>query len=81
MKRTEFDRTFYLKALVKRKHNGLVKIVTGIRRCGKSYLLTNLFKFVFNIYNYMRNVGIAGLGTYRVRLSVHFLYEKIQFPS
>ena len=44
MKKIEFDRTFYLKALVKRKHNGLVKIVTGIRRCGKSYLLTNLFK-------------------------------------
>ena len=44
MKKTEFDRTFYLKALIKRKHNGLVKIVTGIRRCGKSYLLTNLFK-------------------------------------
>ena len=27
MKKTEFDRTFYLKALIKRKHNGLVKIV------------------------------------------------------
>ena len=44
MKITEFGRKDYLKALIKRKHNGLVKIVTGIRRCGKSYLLSNLFK-------------------------------------
>lgn len=29
----------YLQQLIGRKHNGLVKIVTGIRRCGKSYLL------------------------------------------
>ena len=29
MKKTEFDRAIYLKALIKRKHNGLVKIVTG----------------------------------------------------
>ncbi|WP_394895148.1 AAA family ATPase [Bifidobacterium longum] len=34
----------YLQQLIGRKHNGLVKIVTGIRRCGKSYLLFTLFK-------------------------------------
>jgi len=34
----------YLKELIARKHNGLVKILTGIRRCGKSYLLNVLFK-------------------------------------
>ena len=34
----------YLKRLVDRRHNGFVKIITGIRRCGKSYLLFNLFK-------------------------------------
>lgn len=34
----------YLQQLIDRKHNGLVKIVTGIRRCGKSYLLFTLFK-------------------------------------
>jgi len=34
----------YLNELVARKHNGLVKIITGIRRCGKSYLLNVLFK-------------------------------------
>ena len=36
-------RDFYLEKLIKRKNNGLIKIITGIRRCGKSYLLNNLF--------------------------------------
>lgn len=39
----EINRDFYLDKLLKRKHNGLVKIITGIRRCGKSYLLNNIF--------------------------------------
>ena len=34
----------YLKKLIARKHNGLVKVISGIRRCGKSFLLFNLFK-------------------------------------
>nr|WP_293545360.1 ATP-binding protein [Prevotella sp.] len=33
-----------MQQLVQSKHNGLVKIITGIRRCGKSFLLFNLFK-------------------------------------
>ncbi|MGN0037929.1 MAG: ATP-binding protein [Coriobacteriales bacterium] len=37
-------RNRYLSALIERKHNGLVKVVTGIRRCGKTYLLFNLFR-------------------------------------
>ncbi len=41
---TEIKRDYYLKQMIKRKNNGLVKIVTGIRRCGKSYLLRTLFK-------------------------------------
>ena len=36
-------RDIYLNKLIKRKNNGLIKIITGIRRCGKSYLLNNLF--------------------------------------
>ena len=40
----EFSRGKYLQKLVSHKHNRLVKIVTGVRRCGKSYLLFNLFK-------------------------------------
>ena len=39
----EIKRDFYLNKLVKRKHNGLIKVITGIRRCGKSYLLNTLF--------------------------------------
>lgn len=38
------ERKAYLEALEHHRHNGLVKIVTGIRRCGKSYLLSVLFK-------------------------------------
>lgn len=37
-------RDLYLKKLISKKHNGLIKVITGIRRCGKSYLLFNLFK-------------------------------------
>lgn len=40
----EISRDGYLSQLIARKGNGLVKIVTGIRRCGKSYLLFTLFK-------------------------------------
>ena len=32
----------YLNKLISKKHNGLIKVVTGVRRCGKSYLLFNL---------------------------------------
>ena len=39
----EIRRDFYLNKLIKRKNNGLIKVITGIRRCGKSYLLNNLF--------------------------------------
>ena len=39
----EIKRQKYLDMLVTRKHNGFIKVITGIRRCGKSYLLNNLF--------------------------------------
>ena len=39
----EIRRNFYLAKLIKRKTNGFIKAITGIRRCGKSYLLNNLF--------------------------------------
>ncbi|HJJ36183.1 MAG TPA: ATP-binding protein [Methanocorpusculum sp.] len=39
----EFKRDYYLDQLIRRKHNSLIKVVTGIRRCGKSYLLFTLF--------------------------------------
>lgn len=40
----EIKRDFYLKELIDRLDNGLIKIVTGIRRCGKSYLLDPIFR-------------------------------------
>ena len=40
----EIKRDYYLEQIVKRRHNGLIKVITGIRRCGKSFLLRRLFK-------------------------------------
>ena len=39
----EIQRNFYLDKLITRKSNGLVKVITGLRRCGKSYLLNTIF--------------------------------------
>lgn len=47
------QRNNYLQQLINRKENGLVKIITGIRRCGKSYLLFNLY------YNYLISIGVS----------------------
>ena len=40
----EIKRDFYLNKLIKHKKNGMVKVITGVRRCGKSYLLFKLFR-------------------------------------
>lgn len=48
----EIKRDLYLSALINRKENGLVKVITGIRRCGKSYLLNTIF------YNYLISEGV-----------------------
>ena len=37
------NRDLYLDKLLSRRHNGMIKVITGMRRCGKSYLLFNLF--------------------------------------
>ena len=42
----------YLNKLISKKGNGLIKIITGIRRCGKSYLLFKIFK------NHLLNNGV-----------------------
>ena len=46
-------RDIHLKKLIDSKHNGMIKVVTGIRRCGKSYLLFNLF------CQHLKEAGIA----------------------
>ena len=48
----EIQRNSYLEQLKIRKDNGMIKIITGIRRCGKSYLLFVLFK------KYLLEIGI-----------------------
>ena len=48
----EIKRDLYLDRIKVRRHNGLIKVITGIRRCGKSYLLNNIF------YNFLINNGI-----------------------
>ncbi len=40
----EIERNEYLNQLILRKNNGMIKVITGIRRCGKSFLLFNIFK-------------------------------------
>ena len=38
------NRDKYLNQIIQKKNNGLIKIITGLRRCGKSYLLNKLYK-------------------------------------
>ena len=45
-------RDIYLNKLISRKNNGAIKIITGVRRCGKSYLLFNLY------YEYLLSIGV-----------------------
>ena len=46
------ERNSYLKKLIAKRHNGKIKIITGIRRCGKSFLLSTIYA------NWLRNEGI-----------------------
>lgn len=48
----DIKRNKYLNNLIDRMHNGMIKVVTGIRRCGKSYFLFNIFK------NYLLERGV-----------------------
>ena len=49
----EIKRDRYLNRLISKKFNGLIKVVTGIRRSGKSYLLFNLY------YDYLLSEGVS----------------------
>ena len=48
----EIRRDDYLEEIKAVMHNGLVKVITGIRRCGKSYFLFTIFR------NYLKSIGI-----------------------
>ena len=54
----EIKRDLYLKQLTERKQNGLIKVITGIRRCGKSYLLNTLFYNELRLRGFSVDVGV-----------------------
>ena len=56
------ERQLYLDKLIRRKHNGMIKVVTGIRRCGKTYLLFELF------YQYLLREGVDDTHIIRIAL-------------
>lgn len=66
----EIKRPIYLNKLIERKDNGLVKVITGMRRCGKSYLLFKLF------YDYLLSIGIKSENIIRISLEDD-LYEDL----
>lgn len=56
------ERNSYLKKLIAKRHNGKIKIVTGIRRCGKSFLLSVIYA------NWLRNQGIDDSHIFNISL-------------
>lgn len=67
------ERTSYLKRLVESQNNGLIKIITGVRRCGKSYLLFNIF------YDYLISVGVDDKHIVKIALD-DILNEEFRNP-
>lgn len=67
------ERTSYLNQLIASQNNGLIKIITGIRRCGKSYLLFNIF------YDYLISQGIDNNHIIKIALD-DVLNEEYQHP-
>lgn len=66
----EIKRDRYLNLLISKKHNGLIKVITGMRRCGKSYLLFTLFK------DYLLSEGIEKSHIIEIAFDV---YENKQY--
>lgn len=58
----EIKRDLYLNRLISRRNNGLIKIITGIRRCGKSYLLFNLY------CDYLLSIGVPANNIIKIPL-------------
>ena len=47
------ERKQYLDKLIRKRGNGLIKVITGIRRCGKSFLLFKIY------YDYLVSEGVS----------------------
>ena len=67
------NRQELLDRLIRAKHNGFVKIITGIRRCGKSYLLNTIFR------KYLQKQGVRKDHIIAVALDLDE-YEELQNP-
>lgn len=65
----EIKRDYYLDKLIRKKGNGFIKIIIGIRRSGKSYLLNNIF------YNHLIQSGVDENGMLTINL-FDFLLDK-----
>ena len=81
----EIKRDRYLKQLIESRRNGFIKVVTGIRWCGKSYLLNVLF------YNYLLENGVSDDHIIRIDLEdrmnkelrnpdtmLHYVHDRIK---
>ena len=69
----EIKRDIYLQKLINRMHNGMIKVITGIRRSGKSYLLFTIFR------NYLKEQGVADDHIIAIELDM-FENEKYRDP-
>ena len=62
----EIERNLYLQKLINKECNGLIKIITGVRRCGKSYILFNLFKeHLLNSGTHQKNIITLALDDFK----------------
>ena len=69
----EIKREVYLQKLINRMHNGMIKVITGIRRSGKSYLLFTIFR------NYLKSLGVEDDHIIAIELDM-FENEKYRNP-
>ena len=67
-------RDLYLNRLISKRKNGLVKIITGLRRCGKSYLLFNIFK------DYLNSAGVDDDHIIRIALD-KIAFDELRNPE
>ena len=73
----------YLNKLISKKWNGMIKVITGIRRCGKSYLLFELFK------NHLKDNGVENDQIieiidpfyYNVAVDLDYRYSPVPFEE
>jgi len=69
----KIERKAYLDKLISKKENGLIKIITGIRRCGKSYLLNTIYT------DYLKSIGVKE--DHIIKLALDREENKIYYDS